>query len=154
MKTVKEVKIENVFNESKMKLVKDFIKLKSKEQTKERLLRNELLSIQFKIEDYIEKENDDNLKLLDFIKMYLRTLNITKKDFAKYLDMHDSNLHKYLIGERRLNPKVALKISKFTHTEPEVWYRIQIKNEITELRKEERKTNEYDKYDYSKVLDL
>jgi len=156
MKATKEIKIENVFNDSKRSLVKDFINKKSAGQSKERLLRNELLSIQYKIEDYISDEtaNEENLKLLDFVKMYLRTFDITKKDFARYLDMQDSNLHKYLIGERKLNAKVALKISYFTHTKPEYWYGIQIKNEITELRKEEKNNKEYEKYDYSKMLEV
>jgi plasmid maintenance system antidote protein VapI len=156
MKTTKEIKIENVFNHSKRSLVKDFINKKSAGQSKERLLRNELLSIQYKIEDYISDEtaNEENLKLLDFVKMYLRTFDITKKDFARYLDMQDSNLHKYLIGERKLNAKVALKISYFTRTKPEYWYGIQIKNEITELRKEEKNNKEYEKYDYSKMLEV
>ena len=156
MKTTKEIKIENVFNDSKRSLVKDFINKKSPGQSKERLLRNELLSIQYKIEDYISDEtaNEENLKLLDFVKMYLRTFDITKKDFARYLDMQDSNLHKYLIGERKLNAKVALKISYFTRTKPEYWYGIQIKNEITELRKEEKNNKEYEKYDYSKMLEV
>ncbi|OBW39907.1 hypothetical protein AB670_03753 [Chryseobacterium sp. MOF25P] len=156
MKTTKEIKIENVFNDSKRSLVKDFINKKSAGQSKERLLRNELLSIQYKIEDYISDEtaNEENLKLLDFVKMYLRTFDITKKDFARYLDMQDSNLHKYLIGERKLNAKVALKISYFTRTKPEYWYGIQIKNEITELRKEEKNNKEYEKYDYSKMLEV
>lgn len=156
MKATKEIKIENVFNESKRNLVKDFISKKSAGQSKERLLRNELLSIQYKIEDYISDEtaNEENLKLLDFVKMYLRTFDITKKDFARYLDMQDSNLHKYLIGERKLNAKVALKISYFTRTKPEYWYGIQIKNEITELRKEEKNNKEYEKYDYSKMLEV
>lgn len=156
MKATKEIKLETVFNESKRVLVKDFINKKSAGQSKERLLRNELLSIQYKIEDYISDEtaNEENLKLLDFVKMYLRTFDITKKDFARYLDMQDSNLHKYLIGERKLNAKVALKISYFTRTKPEYWYGIQIKNEITELRKEEKNNKKYEKYDYSKMLEV
>ncbi|KQK26104.1 transcriptional regulator [Chryseobacterium aquaticum] len=156
MKATKEIKVKNVFNESKRNLVKDFINKKSTGQSKERLLRNELLSIQYKIEDYISDEtaNEENLKLLDFVKMYLRTFDITKKDFARYLDMQDSNLHKYLIGERKLNAKVALKISYFTRTKPEYWYGIQIKNEITELRKEEKNNKEYEKYDYSNMLEV
>ncbi len=156
MKTKKDVTIESVFDESKRALVKDFIKANSREQSKERLLRNELLSIQYKMEDYIAIDNtaEESLKLLDFVKMYLRTLNITKKELAKHLEMQDSNLHKYLVGERRLNAKVALKISHFTHTKPEFWFRIQSKNEIVELRKEEKRSNEYEKYDYAKILDF
>ncbi|MCJ7932493.1 MAG: helix-turn-helix domain-containing protein [Chryseobacterium sp.] len=155
-KEVKEIKIESVFNESRRSLVKEYIKQNSSNQSKRRLLRNELLSIQFQIEDYIalDSTNDETLKLLDFVKMYLKILNITKKEFAKYLDMQDSNLHKYLIGERKLNAKVALKISRFTHTKPEYWFGIQIKNEIIELRKEEKRNDEYEKYDYAKMLDF
>ncbi|MCF2218337.1 transcriptional regulator [Chryseobacterium sp. PS-8] len=156
MKTKKEVTLESVFDESKKALLKDFIKASSKKQSKERLLRNQLLSIQYRIEDYIavDSTNEESLKLLDFVKMYLRTLNITKKEFARHLDMQDSNLHKYLVGERKLNAEVVLKISYFTHTKPEYWYRIQIKNEIAELRKEEKRSKEYEKYDYAKILEF
>lgn len=155
-KDVKEIKIESVFNESKRSLVKDYIKQNSGNQSKRRLLRNELLSVQFQIEDYIalDRTHEETLRLLDFIKMYLKILNITKKELAGYLDMQDSNLHKYLTGERKLNAKVALKISRFTHTKPEYWYGIQNKNEIIELRKEEKRNDEYEKYDYAKMLDF
>ncbi|WP_159638775.1 helix-turn-helix transcriptional regulator [Sphingobacterium composti Ten et al. 2007 non Yoo et al. 2007] len=155
MKNTKEIKYEAIFNKSKQNLIKDFIKSQSNLQSRERILRNKLLSIQYKIEDYITDNNiEENFKLLDFIKMYLKTLNITKKEFAKHLDMQDSNLHKYLIGERKLNAKVALKISKFTHTNPEYWYRIQIKNEIAELKKEEKNNEEYEKYDYTNLIEV
>ncbi|MCJ7932362.1 MAG: helix-turn-helix domain-containing protein [Chryseobacterium sp.] len=141
---------ESVFDKKK-ELIKDHIKAESLKQSKERIIRNELLSIRYKIENYIDSntfEPEKSLKALDFIKMYLKVLDITKKDLAKHLDMHDSNLHKYLSGERKLNAQIVLKLSKFTHTNPEYWFRIQIKNELLELKKESEKVSDYTKYDY------
>lgn len=141
---------ESIFD-NKKELIKDYIKTESLKQSKERILRNELLSIQYKIENYIESDTIDpekSLKALDFIKMYLKALDITKKDLARHLDMHDSNLHKYLSGERKLSAQIVLKLSKFTRTEPECWFRIQIKNELLELKKESENVTDYNKYDY------
>lgn len=105
------------------------------------------------MEDYIEKDNikeNEVLDILDFVKMYLKALDITKLDLANYFGMKDSNLHKYLTGKRKLNPEVVLKISSFSHTKPEYWYRVQVKNELVKLKKESAK--DYDKYDYKNLL--
>lgn len=149
----KEIKPEDIWNTDTMNRVNEFIKEHSEEQSKERKIRNQFLSIQYKIEEYIDKEDtkeDEILNILDFVKMYLDVLNITKKELAQYFEMEDSNLHKYLIGKRKLNAKVALKISSFSRTKPEYWFRIQIKNDLFKLNKEE--INDYEKYDYEKLL--
>ncbi|MFT3793292.1 helix-turn-helix transcriptional regulator [Flavobacterium sp.] len=150
----KEVKLEEVFNEKKKEGLKEFIATQSAKQSKERLLTNKLLAIQYKLEDYIRKEDEDKemLKILDFVKMYLKVLNLTKRELASYFEMKDSNLHKYLSGERKLNAKVALKLSAFSHTKPEYWYRVQVKNELIELKKEEKNMAEYQKFDYRNLV--
>lgn len=84
--------------------------------------------------------------------MYLKALNITKKELAKYFGMLDSNLHKYLTGKRKLSPEIVLKISSFSRTKPEYWYRIQTKNELIKLKKEDIK--KYDKYDYEGLVTI
>ena len=150
-----EISPKNIWNEEKLNNINEFIKNHSDNQSKERKIRNKLLSIQYKLEDYIEKEDikeNEMLEILDFVKMYLKALNITKKDLATYFEMRDSNLHKYLTGQRKLNPKVVLKISSFSHTKPEYWYRVQVKNEIVKLKKE--KSKDYEKYDYKKLLSI
>ena len=77
----KEVKIDAIGNEEKSAALKDFIMSHSRAQSKEQKLRNELLAIQYKIEDYIESENvSDPLRVLDFVKLYLKTFNITQKN--------------------------------------------------------------------------
>jgi antitoxin HigA-1 len=150
----REIKIDEIWNDDKQDELRDFILFHSRKQTKERKLANELLSIQYKIEDYIreENENEEVLKVLDFVKMYLKTLDITQKRLADLFEMKDSNLHKYLVGERKLNPNLLLKLSHFSHTKPEYWIRIQTKNELMELRKEKNNSQFYSKYDYKNLL--
>ena len=84
--------------------------------------------------------------------MYLKALNLTKKELATYFEMRDSNLHKYLSGERKLNAKLVLKLSTFSHTKPEQWYRVEIKNELIELKKEKANVELYKKYDYRNLV--
>jgi antitoxin HigA-1 len=147
-----EIHVNDIWNDNKQDELKQFILLHSEKQSKERKLTNQLLSIQYKIEDYIrdENENEEILKLLDFVKMYLKTLDITQKKLAELFEMKDSNLYKYLIGERKLNPKLILKLSHFSHTKPEYWIQIQVKNELIELKKEN--TDYYEKYDYRNLI--
>ncbi len=150
----KEIQITDIWNKEKSNALREFITAHSQQQTQERKLRNELLSIQYQIEDYIESDKvSDKLRILDFVRMYLTTLNVTQKRLADLFEMKDSNLHKYLIGERKLNPTLVLKLSSFSHLTPEHWLRIEVKNELTEIRKEKQKNKEYQqKYDYRNLL--
>lgn len=150
----KEIQISDIWNDKKKADLKEIVKSHSLKQSKEQILKNQLLSIQYKLEDYIQSENDTEvLKVLDFVKMYLKTLNITKKELASYFEMKDSNLHKYLSGERKLNAKLVLKLSTFSHTKPEQWYRVQVKNEMIELNREKANVESYEKYDYRNLVE-
>lgn len=149
----KEVRIADLWNKEKSKTLSEFIIGQSNKQTKERKLRNELLSIQYKIEDYIESDNEtQKLNILDFVKMYLNTLNVTQRRLADLFEMKDSNLYKYLIGERKLNSTIVLKLSSFTELSPELWLRIEVKNELIEINKEKKKKKIYEKYNYQNLL--
>ena len=108
------------------------------------------------MEDYIRNENESEevLKVIDFVKMYLKTLDITQKKLANLFEMKDSNLHKYLVGERKLNSNLVLKLSHFSHTKPEYWIRIQVKNELMELRREKKNSDYYSKYDYKNLIEV
>ncbi len=148
-----EILPKDIWNDDKLNKINEFVKNHSDNQSKERKIRNKLLSIQYKIEDYIEKDDikeNEVLDILDFVKMYLKALGITKRDLARYFGLRDSNLHKYLTGKRKLSPEIVLKLSSFSRTKPEYWYRVQVKNEIAKLKRED--TKDYDKYDYEKLL--
>ena len=153
MKDKKEIQPTDIWNKKKMVDLQEFILSHAKNQSPERVLKNELLAIQYQIEDYIESNNNETKRsVLDFVKMYLSTLNITQKRLADLFEMKDSNLHKYLTGERKLNASLVLKLSSFSHTDPEYWLRIEVKNELIEIAKEKENSDKYQKYDYQKLM--
>ncbi len=149
----KEIELQKIWNKEKGNALKDFIISHSQKQSNDRKLRNELLSIQYQIEDYIESEGITNrIRVLDFVKLYLKTFNVTHKKLAELFEMKDSNLHKYLVGERKLNASIVLKLSSFSHLSPEYWLRVEVKNELIEIIKERERSNIYQKYDYRNLL--
>lgn len=149
----REIQITEIWNEDKKNSLEDFITAHSEKQSKERKLKNELLAIQYQIEDYIESESvSGRLRILDFVKLYLKTFNVTQKKLSCLFEMKDSNLHKYLNGERKLNTSIVLKLSSFSHLNPEYWLRIEVKNELIDIAKEKERSKEYQKYDYRNLL--
>jgi len=52
MKASSEIRVEDIWNEDKKAGLKAFILAKSKQQTKERVMKNKRLSIQYQIEDW------------------------------------------------------------------------------------------------------
>jgi len=152
---IEEIEESQVWNNDKMDNLNKFILSESKKQSPERKLRNELLSIKYQMQDYIEKDHiEREMKILDFVKLYLKLLKITQRELASVFEMKDTNLYKYLKGERKLNPDIVFKLSSFSNTQPELWYYIQTKNELYELRKEKDKLKEYEKYDYKNFVSI
>jgi len=114
-----------------------------------------MLSIKYQMEAYLD-DNDIKVNKLctleTFVDYYLDTLNLTFKKFAISIDMTDGNLKKYLVGDRKFSIDLALKFAHFFHTSPDLWLKVQIKNELIELSKNSSQTKKYSKYDYEKVL--
>ncbi len=128
----------------------------AQQRSEEQKLKNELMAIRFEIEEYLENNNHARkvLTLDKLIGMYLDVLNMPFRRFAMYLDTTDGNLRKYLTGERKLSTDLALKFGHFFHTSPEIWLRLQLKNEILDLKKERKEVKRYEKYDYLKAIKL
>ncbi len=149
----KEIQIKKIWNKKKSNELKDFILTQSQKQSKERKLKNELLAIQFQMEDYIEaKSISTNLRIIDFVKLYLKTFKVTQKKLAELFEMKDSNLHKYLIGERKLNTTIVLKLSSFSNLSPEYWLKVEVKNELIEINKQKERIKDFEKYDYRNLV--
>lgn len=154
-KVKKDLELNEIWDKNKLDKLNKFILSESKKQSQERKIRNELLAIQFQIEDYIEKDKVERImRIIDFVKLYLKALNISQRELANIFEMKDTNLYKYLIGDRKLNNDLVLKLSSFSHTQPEVWYFVQTKNDLIELRKERSKIKKYEKYDYQKTVSI
>jgi len=149
----KEIGISAIWAKEKRDALKDFISTHAQKQSRERKLKNELLAIQYQIEDYITADAvKEKMHILDFVKLYLKTFNVTQKNVAQLFEMSSGNLHKYLVGDRKLNTDMLLKLSSFSHLKPEYWLRIEIKNELMDISKEQHRNKKYEKYDYRHLL--
>lgn len=121
----------------------------------EQKLRNLVRSVRYRMEAYLQNQNisiEDIIMLDTWLKEYLKVLGLPQKRFAEIIESKDKNLRKYLIGERRFSTDLAMKFGNFFHTSPDLWLRVQIKNELLLLQNEKETEEKYNKYDYEKIL--
>lgn len=124
-------------------------------RSKAQKLRNQIRSVQYRMEEYIQNQgaHKNEIIMLDvWLKEYLKVLSLTQKDFAEIIENKDKNLRKYLIGERRFSTDLAMKFGFFFHTSPDIWLKVQVKNDLLLLQREKETKEKYNKYDYEKVL--
>lgn len=158
MKTQFTTNQQNVRNPGRREALTEFMRAENAKRTPERLFENQMLGIKYTIELYVNDllmdadgdGSNDYISLHDFVKQYLKLLNISQKQLAELFEMKDSNLHKYLTGERKLNTDIAFKLASFTKTTPEHWLRLEIRNELKKLGAE--KAAEFEKYGYEHVV--
>ncbi len=112
---------------------------KSRERNDEQRLKIELLALRFKIEDYLQNEDPEIKSAGEFIKQYLKVLQIKQYSFANYIGIKPSNLSKLLKGDRPINYELALILGKVFKINPIYWIEIQAKNELIRLKKEKDK---------------
>ncbi len=94
-------------------------------------LQIELFALQVKIKDYLnsnEKEIDV-LTVGDFLRLYLKKLNIKQNKLANYIGLKPSNFSKILTGSRKVNFELSFMLSKIFKLDPKTWMLIQVKNE-------------------------
>lgn len=60
-----------------------------------------------------------------FLKEFLIPLGITQKDAAERLKMSYPRMNEIVSGKRAVTPDTALRLAKFTGTEPEFWLNLQ-----------------------------
>jgi len=109
---------------------------KKKDQTEAQRRNVELVSLKFKMEDYLTSKTNDEFKLPgDFLKAYLKALKIKQNKFAEYIGLRPSNLNKIIKGERPLNSEMALILGRIFNQDPMIWLEIQTKNELMKLSK-------------------
>jgi plasmid maintenance system antidote protein VapI len=132
-----------------------FIKNENAKRTDEQKFATELLALRYKMEDYLENSSleESQLYTIDrFLDLYLKALRLPFKTFAVSIGTRDSNLKKYLSGDRKFSIDLALKFGYFFHTSPDLWLKVQVKNDMILLGKQAKVLNKYKKYDYKKVL--
>lgn len=145
----------NKWSTEKTAAISTMAKLRHSKRSRERLLRNAMSAVRYRMEEYVKDENvtlETMRAIEDFVKDFLTVLELKKGEFAKHIDVDSSNLNKYYRSDRRFNTVLALKFAHFFHTPADLWLKVRIKNELLELHREQEATDKYSKYDYEKVL--
>jgi addiction module HigA family antidote len=60
-----------------------------------------------------------------FLEDFLLPLGITQKDAAERLHMSYPRMNEIVKGKRSVTPDTALRLARFTGTEPEFWLNLQ-----------------------------
>jgi addiction module HigA family antidote len=60
-----------------------------------------------------------------FLEDFLTPLGITQKDAAERLRMSYPRMNEIVKGKRSVTPDTALRLARFTSTEPEFWLNLQ-----------------------------
>ena len=60
-----------------------------------------------------------------FLEDFLNPMEITQKDAAALLKMSYPRMNEIVNGKRAVTPDTALRLAKFTRTEPEFWLNLQ-----------------------------
>lgn len=107
----------------------------------EQKLQIELFALQVKIEDYLNSDEKeiDVLTVGDFLRLYLKKLNIKQNKLANYIGLKPSNFSKILTGSRKVNFELSFMLSQIFKLDPKTWMLIQVKNEYLELKKNKEK---------------
>jgi plasmid maintenance system antidote protein VapI len=132
-------------------------KLHHSKRSPERLLKNAMLAVQYRMDHYLQDDlvSYENICTIEqFVTDFLKVLGINKTAFARFIEIDGANLNKYYRSDRRFNTELALKFSHFFHTPPDLWLKVQIKNELLSLQKEKEADDKYLKYDYEKLLQI
>jgi addiction module HigA family antidote len=60
-----------------------------------------------------------------FLEDFLEPLGITQKEAARRLGISSPRMNEIVKGKRAVTPDTALRLAKFTSTEPEFWLNLQ-----------------------------
>lgn len=123
---------------------------KAKNRTEAQQREIELLAIKFQMQDYLESEENEFKLPGDFLKEYLKTLDISQKKFAHYIEINPSNLNKLIKGERPINYELAIILGKIFNNDPILWIEIQAKNELKKIKK--NKTRRFNNYSLKDLM--
>jgi len=122
-------------------------------QTPEEIRENNLLSLKFQMQSYVEKR--DNQELIEagfFLKELINAIGVQQKVFADYIDYKASNLSALLNGRRKINADLAIKLGRIFDINPTLWINIQSKNELRKMQSQDMK--KYEAYHLDALLSL
>lgn len=114
-------------------------------------IRYDLVALKYQMQKYVSLAEPKLFKEAgEFLKEHLKAIGIKNKEFAKYINIEESNLSAILRSKRKINIDFALKLGEVFSVNPNIWLLIQSKNELLSVDKEKKLT--YRKYKLDDLL--
>ncbi|MEM1324483.1 MAG: hypothetical protein AAGI23_00935 [Bacteroidota bacterium] len=139
-------------NSEDFKYLQRAIKEASMAQSPEQRMENQLLSIRFQMESYLDTSDEQIIHAGSFLEQLLTILKIKKKDFARYVDYEATNLTAILKGRRKINSDMALKLGRIFNINPVIWLQVESKNELK--REMMKRQQSYDHYSLQGLMEI
>ena len=138
-------------NSKDYKGLQNAIKEHAEKLSPEDKIKYELISLYLQIKNYMATPKPNQLiKAGEFLKKYIDAVGVKNKQFAKYLEIEESNLSAIIKGRRKINLDLALKLGQLFNIDPNFWLQIQSKNELLLIDQKER--IKYKKYRLEELL--
>ena len=138
-------------NSKDFKELRAAIETHAKQQTPLERIRYELISLRFQMESYVSHKNPSAIvEVGEFLKNHLKTIKVKNKDFAKYIEIEESNLSSIIRGRRKITIDLAFKLGQVFNLDPNLWLLIQSKNELLQI--DEARKREYKRYKLKDLL--
>lgn len=119
-------------NSKDFKFLQELIKQSSSTQEEEARIENGLLSVRFQMESYLSNslEIADTVPAGIFVERLLKVIDVSKKQFAEYIEVDYSNFIAVLKGRRKINSELAVKLGQIFQVNPAIWLHLESKNEL------------------------
>lgn len=119
-------------NSADFRSLREMIKNNFTSQDAESKVENNLLSVRFQMESYINDSITlDEIKVPGlFVEKLLKAVNVNKKQLSEYIDYEYTNLISLLKGRRKINSDLAIKLGQIFKIDPVIWLHIENKNEL------------------------
>lgn len=140
-------------SDEEYKLIKDKVTNFLENQSNKQKLENKILSLKYKMEDYIDQKYPQKILFVgSFIKDLLEIINIKNKTFAEYIGLSKYDFSKLLNGKKKLNSDLAIKLGQIFKINPKLWIEIEVKNELLLIEKEY--SSDYKKYRLDDLINI
>ena len=126
-------------NSKDYKALQKAIQEHSKEQSPKERIKYKFISLKLQIDRYISENTPEEVLTSGyFLKQYINIVGIKNKDFAKFMDVEESNLSSIISGRRKINTELAFKLGQIFNIDSNFWLLIQSKNDLLKLTKEKK----------------
>ncbi len=141
-------------NSKDYKALQKAVKENAQKQSTKSRIKYKFISLKLQIESYVSDKSPEQIRSAgSFLKEYLSVIGIKNKEFAKYIEIEESNLSSVISGRRKINTELAFKLGQVLDVEPNIWLLIQSKNELLNIGQERKiKTMKYKLDDLIKLV--